>query len=348
LSTRRAAPRVGRPKGKFVQLKRVDRLRTALEAHPQGVALPDLAATLHVTERSVRRYLAELGRALDIESVPIVPGGAHLWRIKASERARTVALRRTQAIAMLAFRPYAEPFRGSALFDDLDVAYRQIQQLAQRPGRVATRGEISSDAQLDGRVVALPSAVRQPAARADEIDALFQAVAERRLVVATAARPVATFEPGDRAVLAPYALAVQSGTLYLCAAYALTGAVEVFALTELGRVELTTKTFPLPLDFDPAVHDEGQFGMGVPARARAVTVEFDARAAERVRAKKVHPAQKTVVARDGRFRISFRATDLQAVAAWVLSCGSLARVVEPLELLQRVSREVDMLAKKYR
>src|SRR5579863_10631798 len=84
-------PRVGRPLGKFTQHRRLDFLREKLEAHAAGLTLEDLAGMLRMTTRSVRRYLHELSLVTEVESLETSPGGPHLWRIKPSERGRTVA-----------------------------------------------------------------------------------------------------------------------------------------------------------------------------------------------------------------------------------------------------------------
>src|SRR5882762_5238723 len=147
-------PRRGRPTGRFTQFRRLDRLREVLESHPSGLALDQIAGMLHVTTRSVRRYLAELDRVTQLESVPTSPGGAHLWRIKPSERGRALVLRRTQAYGLLATRRIFEMMRGSAFFDELQLATRQLTLLAQRPlARAAVRGEIPSDQRLEDRMV---------------------------------------------------------------------------------------------------------------------------------------------------------------------------------------------------
>src|ERR1700679_1858316 len=90
-------PRVGRPAGKFTQHRRLDFLRERLEARDARLTLGDLALVMRGTTRSVRRYLGELSLITEVESVEVRPGGAPFWRIKPSERGRTVALRRTQA-----------------------------------------------------------------------------------------------------------------------------------------------------------------------------------------------------------------------------------------------------------
>src|SRR3982074_516128 len=60
----------GRPPGNYTQYRRLSHLREVLEHHPKGLSIVALAARLHVTERSIRRYLRELERDVDIERAP--------------------------------------------------------------------------------------------------------------------------------------------------------------------------------------------------------------------------------------------------------------------------------------
>src|SRR6516164_2520860 len=121
------SPRLGRPAGKFTQHRRIDHMRAQLEAHAAGLTLEQLAGLLRMTTRSVRRYLRELALVTELESVEVRPGGAHLWRIKPSERGRNVPLRRMQAYALLATRRVFEVLKGSALYDEIDLALRQVE-----------------------------------------------------------------------------------------------------------------------------------------------------------------------------------------------------------------------------
>src|SRR4051812_44298355 len=120
----------GRPKGKFTQHRRLDKLRELLERHPRGLSLYDLAGALSVTVRSMRRYLKEIEREADLESVPTRGGAALLWRLRPNELPRKVELRRTQTYALLAARRLFEPMRGSALFDEIDHAVMKLLALA--------------------------------------------------------------------------------------------------------------------------------------------------------------------------------------------------------------------------
>jgi predicted DNA-binding transcriptional regulator YafY len=121
-------PRVGRPTGKFTQHRRLDFLREKLEAHAHGLTLEEIAGMLRVSTRSVRRYLRELALVTELESVP-EKQGTFRWRVKPSERGRTVALRRTQALGLLATRRVFEVLKGSALYDEIDLALRQVEQV---------------------------------------------------------------------------------------------------------------------------------------------------------------------------------------------------------------------------
>src|SRR5580700_8057161 len=144
--------RVGRTAGKFTQSRRLDHLRSQLEAHTAGLTLEDMAGLLRVSTRAVRRYLRELGLVTELEAVPVAPGAANMWRIKPSERGRTVALRRAQAHGLLSARRVFEVLRGSALFDEIDLALRQVEQVAHRPtARTGVRGDVPAEARLEDR-----------------------------------------------------------------------------------------------------------------------------------------------------------------------------------------------------
>ena len=64
-STGRSRTR-GRPRGPFTQHRRLDTLRALLERFPKGLTIYQLASELGVTPISLRRYLAEVRRELDL------------------------------------------------------------------------------------------------------------------------------------------------------------------------------------------------------------------------------------------------------------------------------------------
>jgi predicted DNA-binding transcriptional regulator YafY len=343
---RSKSPRLGRPPGRFTQHRKLARLREALEAAPEGLALTDLAAALRVTTRSVRRYLRELAVVTDLDSIETAPGGVHLWRIKPSERGRTLPIRRTQAYGLLAARRIFDAMRGSALYDELDVVTRQLLQLARRPTRSGV-AEIASDKRLEDRFVYVPEVARSYGHKGAELDDLFRAVADLR-VLTFRYRARSTDSRGERVTLHPYAMILHRGAVHCVGLDVGRGEVRDFLLDKLSDTEASeAERFSLPDDFtvDDFVH--GSFGIGGVTAKTRVMVEFDPSVSDEVRAERVHPSQKLAAAPDGRVRLSMTVGRLESVTRWVLGFGKAARVIEPAELREAVARELRLALDRY-
>lgn len=353
-------PRVGRPQGRFTQHRRIDKLRELLESEPRGLTLEELANMLRMTQRSVRRYLRELGGATELESVATAPGGAHLWRIKPSERGRAVPLRRSQAYAILATKRALEVLKGSALHDEIDLALGQIEQVAKTPFRASGKTEIAGDRNLEARFFWLPPAARTYAARGEDLDELFRAVADLRVLrFRPKTRPG---EPrAERVAFLPYALVVHKGTILTIGATARTAAdahaarrrdeeptLEALPLDAMAELRASeTEHFALPPSFDVNDYVHGEFGFGRAQKSRVI-VEFEARVADEVRTKKFHREQKLGTSPDGRVRISLPRVNDDALVGWVLSFGDAARIVEPADLVRRIADVLDRARQRYR
>jgi predicted DNA-binding transcriptional regulator YafY len=343
------AVRVGRPLGKFTQHRRLDFLRDKLEAHSAGLTLEELATMLRVSTRSVRRYLRELGLVTELESIAVREGGVHLWRIKPSERGRAVPLRRTQAYGLLATRRVFEVLKGSALFDEIDLALRQVEQIAHRPAsRTTLRGEAPSDGRLEDRFAYVPPAARSYGHRSEDVDELFQAVAELRVLRFRYSRDA----KGLRVTSHPYAIVLQGGAI-TCVAHDLdqdtTRSFLLDAMSELGASEV--ERFELPADFEITDWLQGDFGVARAPRTVKLLVEFERHAADVVRSRRIHPSQKVAVASDGRVRVSMTVPEssevLSEVRSWLLGFGAAARVVEPRELADSIAHELRRAAARY-
>ena len=339
-------PRVGRAEGRFTQHRNLAKLRDALEASPAGLELGDLAMALGVSQRSVRRYLAELHRITEVESVPTVPGGVHLWRIKPSERGRTLSLRRSQAYLLLFTRRTYDVLRGSALYDEVDVAMRQILQLAQRPVRIGARDEIPHDGRLEDRMLLVPPSPRAYAGRGEELDHLFQAVAELRVLRLRYRRRAG--EKPERVTLRPYGMVLHDGALTCIGLHVESNQVEVFELDRMSDlVSFEDERFVLPVDLDLEAFLHGELGVAPPSPGSRVLIEFDARVAERIKARRVHPTQRIATAPDGRVRLSFTAPDGDRLRAWILSFGDAARVIAPESLAAELAATLERARDRY-
>ncbi|MFZ5891119.1 MAG: helix-turn-helix transcriptional regulator [Myxococcota bacterium] len=327
----------GRPSGKFTQHRRLDRLRELLERHPRGLSLYELADALGVTVRTMRRYIGEIEREYDLESTPTRGGGALLWRVRTSEMPRKVELRRTQAYALLAARRLFEPMRGSALFEEIDLAVGKLLTFAQRPGRGPNAG--LADARLEQRFLYLPHAPKNYAEKTEELDDLFQAVSDLRPL--TLSYKSIGRAADERITIHPYALVLHRDSIYCVGFHVARGEVRTFLLDRMRDTECATnERFELPADFDIDEYFQGEFGIWKGAAPQRVVVEFDAAAAEYVRMRRVHATQKLSSIAGGGVRLSMTVGNLNPVLSWVLEWGHRARVVSPPELVERVREEL--------
>jgi predicted DNA-binding transcriptional regulator YafY len=103
----------------------------------------------------------------------------------------------------------------------------------------------------------------------------------------------------------------------------------------------------LPHDFEADDFVHGAFGVAPPAPRARVTIEFDPRVAESVRAERIHATQRIAAAPDGRVRLTMTVPLLEGLIAWVLGFGAAAQVVEPNELRDAVVERLRDALERY-
>lgn len=342
-SSRRAAG--GRPSGQFTQHRRLDALRALLQRHPKGLTIYELAKELGVTTRSLRRYMVEVKRDIDLVSTIARPGGARLWRLAPSEISRRVEVRRTQAYALLAARRLFEPMRGSTLYEEIDLAAERLLGVARRPGRGPNAGVV--DARLEDRFLYLPFAPKDYAARTEELDDLFQAVADLRPLHCRYQRAKDSRE--DRITIHPYAMVLYKDAIYCVGLHVGRGEIRTFLLDRMRDTECAaTERFDLPDDFSVDDYFQGQFGIFRGGEPKRVVIDFDARVAEFVRTRRVHPSQDLAPLPGGGVRLTMEIGDLTEVSTWILGFGETAQVIEPPDLVERIKNELKGALARYK
>ena len=335
----------GRPRGPFTQHRRLDTLRALLQKHPKGLTLYELAHELDVTPRSLRRYLVEVRRELELVSVPARPGGPSLWRLAPGEVPRKVEVRRTQAYALLAARRLFEPMKGSTLYDEINLAAEKLLGVARRPGRGPNAGV--ADARLEERFLYLPFVAKDYTTRTEELDDLFQAVADLRPLVCKYRRAKDGRE--EKITIHPYAMVLYKDSIYCVGLHVQKKEVRTFLLDRMRDTECAvTERFELPEEFSIDDHFQGHFGIYRGGAPQKVVIEFDARVVEYVKTRRVHPSQELVDLPNGGVRLAMTVTDLTEVTPWVLGFGETAKVLEPVELAQRVCGELENAIAQYR
>lgn len=335
----------GRPRGPFTQHRRLDSLRALLARHPKGLTIYELAAELNVTPRSLRRYLVEVKREFELVSSPDKPGGARLWRVAPGETPRKVEVRRTQAYALLAARRLFEPMKGSTLYDEIHMASEKLLGVARRPGRGPNAGVVA-DARLEERFLYLPFVAKDYSLRTEELDDLFQAVADLRPLTCKYQRPRDGKE--ERITIHPYAMVLYKDSIYCVGLHVAKGEIRTFLLDRMRNTECaTTERFDLPDSFSIDNHFQGHFGIHRGGEPIDVVIDFDARVVDYIKTRRVHPSQTLTELPGGGVRLAITITDLTEVTPWVLGFGETAKVLEPAELRARVTGELENALAQY-
>jgi predicted DNA-binding transcriptional regulator YafY len=307
-----------------------------LHQHPRGVTIAEIAAFLQVTTRSARRYLREMH--VDLEAVPERPGGQKRWRIPPVDVPRRIAVRRTQAYALLAARPLFDAMRGSSLYEEIDLASETLLGIARRPGRGPNAGV--ADAGLERRFRYLPFAPKDYTAVSEELDNVFSAVADLHPLACRYPSP--TGDGHDRLKLHPYALLFYKDALWCLALDLARSAVRALELAEMRDTACADhERFSIPEGFELDDYVQGQFGIWpTPTKQHRVVIDFAASVRDHVVGRSVHKSQRIEPLDDGGVRMRLELGDLTEVTSWILGFGSLARVVSPRDLRERVAEEL--------
>lgn len=319
-------------------------LRRLLIQHPKGVTLHEVAAHLDVTPRSARRYLNAL--PMELEAEVERPSGQKRWRIPAVDVPRRVALRRTQAYALIAARDLFEPIRGSALYEEIDLAIQTLLGVARRPGRGPNAG-VHEDASLEQRFRFLPFAPPSYAGQSEELDTIFHAVAELHPLECSC---LETDGSWTRRRLRPYALIFYKDALHCLACDGESPEVRAHPLETIADIRcVVEERFELPADFRVEDYVQGQFGLWrCDDVAHEVVVELDATVAGSLLSRQLHPSQRVDLHPDGRARLTLTLGDLSEVVPWVLGLGAHAEVISPPEVRQAVAEQHALALSRYR
>lgn len=267
-----------------------------------------------------------------------------LWRLAPGEAVRKVEVRRTQAYALLAARRLFEPMKGSALYDEIHMASEKLLGIARRPGRGPNAGV--ADARLEERFLYLPFSPKDYASRTEELDDVFQAVADLRPLSCRYVRPKDGRE--ERIDIHPYAMVVYKEAIYCVGLHVQKQEIRTFLLDRMRDTECaSTERFDLPDDFRIDDYFQGQFGIWRGGEPIHVVVDFDARVVEYVETRRIHPSQTLSPLPDDGVRLEMTIGDLTEVTTWVLGFGETARVRAPPELVERVRRELEGALARY-
>lgn len=345
-----ASPAMAYRRGEVGQVARALLILDALRGFRRGRPLAEIAASLGVSARTVRRDLEELRTSgFEIESL-LLDGKAGARLVERSHS--HIAITRRERYTLLAIASLFDALRGTPLWEDVASLQKKLEQRLSPDERAehVTFGE---------RFAYVPDGgVKAYQGKEDVLDGLLTGVLSRRVVrfVYQDARGRA-----QRGLLAPFTMLLYKHGLYVVGCR-LSNAEDgksipagtslvVYAAERFSDVEAVRgSSFTPPPDFrvDRVLH--GAFGVHVAGKGQTthkVVIEFSAARASYVRARQWHPTQEVEELPDGGLRLSLTVAQLMPLVSWILEWGPHARAVEPPELVKQVRSELEAALAAY-
>lgn len=325
---------------------RLARLVHELRERPNGWSFEAIQEDLHITERTLARYLEACRRELvDHRERPL------LEVVRRGER-RFVRLAEHQS------SPASTDYEVLALFFTLRLArvlegtvFESVNQdlwgkmMKTVPATARRRLE-----NADRKFYALAHLPKSYSDMEDELDLVLRAVIDQVRLVIDYGGVVGEGRVHD---FDPYSLVEHRGGLYLLGHSSHYRKVVWLAVDRIRSVEPKIDSnglkvhFRYPKTFDPARYTNGMFGI---VDGDSVRVELAIQNAETeayLRARQLHPTQKFFQAADGKTHLELKVRGTAELGNWIMSTSPWVEVVHPPELRDEIANRVKATAALY-
>lgn len=309
-----------------------------LSSRKYGMTVDEMAHEMSVHVKTVRRYI-KLFRKVGFSLVETK--GDHnkkIWRIKNPSGQPPLTFQFDEAFALYLGRRFLDPLAGTVFWDACQRAFKKIRASLGEPA-------IQHLNRLAGRIHSTNVGASDYSDKADAIDQLMVAIEDSKEAVITYTSAKST-EPVEYAVR-PYGLAYHRGSLYLIGHSIEHNEVRHFKIDRLHEIEVSGLAFERPNEFDVEKHLADSFGVFHGAGDVTVRVWFSADVARYVRESRWHVSQKLEGQPDGSLIAEFRLSATEEIRSWVLSFGSRAEILEPPEMRECVTKELQELVRRY-
>jgi predicted DNA-binding transcriptional regulator YafY len=309
-------------------------LREIEGARAAGLTIDELAALCRVTTRTIRRDL----QALEESGFPIfddrsADDGRTRWRINGQAfKGLATGLTLAELSALYFSRSLLESLSGTPFRADLERAFDKVaaaltphmrQFLDQLPKVIATKPDPMRQFE-DPRVQQIVARVLEATLQHRQARLTYDSASSQRTRSYT---------------VHPYRLAYAAGALYMLAWVPDYAMIRTFAIHRVKELSLLEERFT-PLEELPETAFPDSIGVhsGPPEQ---IEIEFEAAAAEYVRAYKWHQSQVTSDLPDGRVALTLNVCLDRSLRSWILGFGALARVVSPPALARDIAGQLD-------
>ena len=312
---------------RYEKTGRMYRVIEMLRNARNGLHISEIARDLECSEKTARRYL----QALQSEAMyPVFQGdnaGRTVWRLDGRENCVAPIPVNLEEITSLivAGKVLSSTGAPSVFADGIDSVLQKIKSQRPREMRrlvnVANRVIVSQGAQD-----ALPTE------SVPWCQAVIEAIGDSRLIVLDYRNGKGEVTR-DRSV-APLALCISSGTIYLVGYCYLRKEIRQFVPARILRLEVTRNKAEGVPAFDPTEYAESFFGAHQ-AEPAEVLIRLTAGLAGYFLRKSAHPSQE-IVEEDGGFFLKMRIGANRELVRWIARFGPGMVVLEPLDLREQV------------
>ena len=311
-----------------------------LAESPEGVSIAEMIEKLSYDRRSIQRNL-DLFRELGIPLVEETgPRGKKTYRVATKPGALTFTY--DEVAAVYIGRRFLTPMMGTYFWKAMQGALKKMRACL---GTSMIRHLERSVGVIENTAFGWGNYSES----AETLDELNFAIEEKHRVSIL----YQTFEESkpSKTEVAPYGLALHEGSIYLVGFSYKRNEIRHWKVDRISSVSVMNKPFEMPDDFDLSKHLGSMFGIfkestGLPTHL--VRIRFHAYFAQEAREKHWHPTQRFVDQPDGSVVLEMELSELAVLKRWVLGFGRHAEVLEPPELREMVSKEIEATATYYK
>ncbi|MGH7847926.1 MAG: helix-turn-helix transcriptional regulator [Candidatus Binatia bacterium] len=318
------------------QYSQADRLALMIRAlASRAWTINDLAQEFGISRRQVYRDLDRIEK----EGHPLFQRGGpgeQIWQLPLGYKGLPpITLTPLELMSLYLARSNLSYLSGTPFMSDLDGVLAKI--TAGLPQRTVNHLERIGECFLP-----LQRPMRHYDKQAEVLKNLQKALLLQRSALIRHQRPSRAEEAKHK--VDPYALLLYQSGLYLWG-YSHTAAdYRSFAVERIRQVELTEETFAVRKDF--SARKPRGFGI-MEAAPQTIRIRFSRPVAHFVKERQWHPTQTIEEIDGGDVIVTMHAGGLDEIAAWALSWGEDATVLEPPALVETVRQKLSSALAQY-
>ena len=316
---------------------RIQSIHAAIKARKYP-NVPRLAEELEVSTRAVERDL-EMMR--DFMGAPIVYSYSHKGYYYSDENFSIPKIRMTEGelVAVFLGKKLLAKYKGHPYEKSIKSAYTKIQALF-------PEYEVVDYDEIEQTVSFAVEDTRGDRQKLLEYYQILQgAILESKTVFADY-HSLSSDNRCER-YIDPYHLRFQEGAWYCMGFCHLRKEIRMFAMDRFKELKFTDRKFKRDKNFNIEAYLAHSLNLERGSVRREVTIAFDSFAARWVRERRWHDSQLLDEKPDGSVILHLTVSGLNEVKRWIMTFGSHAEVLAPIDLRQEIREEIAAMLENY-